>query len=286
MTRLLRYPSILLAVASLSGYSPDAHAAESYDNCSGFITSLPATIGTQGTWCLKQDLSTAISSGNAITINTNNVTIDCNNFKLGGLAAGVGTQANGIFANNLLNSTVRNCNVRGFRYGVLLQGAGGGGHSVEDSRFDGNTFTAILVEGDGSVVRRNRVFDTGGSAFGEATGIITNNSTDVLENTVSGVAASTGSQGNANGIFTNNNNDGTVAGNRVRGLLKDGSGSANGIYNSSSGRVVVHNNDLVGPGNLAIHCQASTGSMRDNVISGFTTTTDNCTDNGGNSVIP
>ena len=77
-----------------------ASAAESYDNCAGFITSLPAVISSQGTWCMKQDLATAVTSGFVITVATNNVTIDCNNFKLGGLAAGAGTQASGIFANN------------------------------------------------------------------------------------------------------------------------------------------------------------------------------------------
>src|SRR5207342_2748301 len=91
-----------------------AKAAESYDNCSGTIVSLPATISTQGTWCLKQDLATAITSGAAITINTNNVTIDCNNFKLGGLAAGLGTSAVGIYASGRQNTKVRHCNIRGF----------------------------------------------------------------------------------------------------------------------------------------------------------------------------
>src|SRR4029079_7326065 len=110
--------------------TPDALAAQSYDNCTGYITVLPAIISTQGTWCLKQDLATAITSGAAITINTNNVTIDCNNFKLGGLAAGLGTNAYGVFANNRFNATVRHCNVRGFYVGVFLAGASGGGHAV------------------------------------------------------------------------------------------------------------------------------------------------------------
>jgi hypothetical protein len=67
---------------------PPAQAAESYDNCSGYIDSVPAVIATQGTWCLRKDLSTAQTSGNAIEIAANNVVIDCNDFKLGGLAAG------------------------------------------------------------------------------------------------------------------------------------------------------------------------------------------------------
>ena len=46
---------------SLSLGAVPASAAESYDGCSGFITVLPATIDTQGVWCLKQDLATAIA---------------------------------------------------------------------------------------------------------------------------------------------------------------------------------------------------------------------------------
>ena len=108
-------------------------AAESYDNCTGFIDTLPATISTQGTWCLRKDLGTAVTSGAAIAIATNNVTIDCNDFKLGGLAAGAGTLAYGIRAANRYNTTVRNCNIRGFFFGLQFWG---GGHTVEDNRFD------------------------------------------------------------------------------------------------------------------------------------------------------
>jgi len=49
-----------------------AQAAESYDNCSGYIDSLSTYIGKQGNWCLRKDLSTAITSGAAIAVNTNN----------------------------------------------------------------------------------------------------------------------------------------------------------------------------------------------------------------------
>jgi len=38
-----------------------------------------------------------MTSGNAITIATNNVVLDLNSFKLGGLSAGLGTNANGIY---------------------------------------------------------------------------------------------------------------------------------------------------------------------------------------------
>ena len=64
-------------IAPISPVATSAYAAQSYDSCAGFIDSLPATITTQGTWCLRGDLATSVTSGNAITIATNNVTIDC-----------------------------------------------------------------------------------------------------------------------------------------------------------------------------------------------------------------
>src|SRR5688572_10806481 len=121
MLRLLI--GLLLAIAALT----PAHAAESYDNCTGTITSLPVTISTQGTWCLTQNLSTAITVGVAITVAANNVTIDCNDFKVGGLAGGISTNALGIAAVNALNTTIRNCGIRGFVEGVRIIGASSAG---------------------------------------------------------------------------------------------------------------------------------------------------------------
>src|SRR6185369_13051491 len=100
----------ILLVFVWLGVAPSlVRAAESYDNCVGFVDSVPAVIATQGTWCLRHDLSTAITAGNAITIATNNVIIDCNDFKLGDLSAGAGTQAVGVQATDRLNTTVRHC---------------------------------------------------------------------------------------------------------------------------------------------------------------------------------
>ena len=290
MSRCYLGALILLALALFAARPADA--AESYDNCNNTISSLPAVIATQGTWCFKGDLATAITSGSAITVNTNNVTIDCNNFKLGGLAAGLGTGTNGIFANNRFNVTVRHCNIRGFYVGVFLAGAAGGGHAVEDNRLDNNTRFGIFVQGDGSIVRRNRVFDTGLSSLtGNPSiyGIGTQYSVDVIDNTVSGVTATSGAGGDVFGITSDNNPDGQVIGNGVRGLLKDGSGHAYGIYNSSSGRLSVRDNDVVGDGaagSTGVLCSTANGSVRDNMISAFGTAIDTCTDSGSNDVLP
>jgi hypothetical protein len=289
MTRFHLNAFLLLTLVLLAA-PRTGQAAESYDSCNGFITSLPAVIATQGTWCLKQDLSTAMTSGDAITINTSNVTIDCNNFKLGGLAAGLGTLTRGIYAFNRLNATVRHCNIRGFHNGVRFEGSSGGGHAVEDNRFDGNTAVGIDVEGDGSVVQRNRVFDTGSTTQNPyAIGILTSYSVDVLDNTVSGVVARSGGGGNAYGIYTNGNPDGRIVGNGIRGVTKDGAGAVMGIYNESTGRLIITGNHLVGdgsPNSLGIFCVGANGSAKENVISGFAGALDTCVDSGGNSVIP
>ena len=270
--------------------APRAANAETFNTCTGFITSIPAVISTQGTWCFKQDLATAITSGKAITINTNNVTIDCNDFKLGGLAAGIGTQADGIFASGRLNATVRHCNIRGFQHGLYFSGSLGGGHSVEDSRFDNNTYVGIQVEGDGSVIRRDRVFDTGGTtSAASAFGIVTSDSADVLDNTVSGVAATAGGNGNVFGIIVQFSNSGQVAGNRVRGLAKDGTGITTGIYVNSSDRITIRGNDLVGDGSapsIGLDCFSNLDRSKDNYISAFATGISTCGDDGGNVIVP
>jgi hypothetical protein len=287
---MTRFNLALLLILALLIASPAAKA-ETYNTCTGFITSLPTVISTPGTWCLKQDLATAITSGNAITINTNNVTIDCNNFKLGGLAAGVSTTADGIVAIGRLNGVVRNCNIRGFLHGVAFY-TGGGGHTIENNRFDGNTYTSVLIEGDGSVVQHNRIFDTGGSTgIGNhsAIGINALDSVDLIDNTISNVTAKTGGNGDAIGIYTDLNTSGSISGNRIRGLLKDGGGVALGILNHDSGRLALVDNQVVGDGSVGsegFECTTKDGRAKDNVLNGFETGIVGCSDDGGNVIAP
>ena len=268
----------LLLLASLA---PPAHAAQSYDNCTGFIDSVPATVSGQGTWCLRHDLNTAISSGTAITVAANNVTIDCNDFKVGGLAAGTGTATSGIYANTRFNVIVRHCNVRGFRNGIYF--SAGGGHLIEDNSLDSNTVIAIYADSPGSTLRGNRVIDTGGSttAPGNAYGISVANGVDVLDNTINGVAATADAGGNASsyGIITNANGDASVSGNRVRGLAASGTGTTYGVWNGNSGRLIVRDNDVQGTavtGSIGVSCTNSQATARDNVIAGFATEIANC----------
>jgi hypothetical protein len=294
MIRLNFAALLMMVFAFLLGSPRAAHAAESYDNCTGFITSVPAVITTSGTWCLKKDLNTAMTTGNAIEIQTDDVTIDCNDFKLGGLAAGVATQSYGIYgALNRHNIAVRHCNIRGFFIGAALWGEFGGGHTVEDNRFDSNTYIGLIVAGDGSIVRRNRVFDTGGTTVAAsadgALGIFVQYSADVLDNTVSGVAATSGTNGNAVGISAYFNHDfgglvgSSIKGNRVRGLSAAGTGVTAGFITHVTQRIILRNNDFVGDssaGSTGISCYASDSHAKDNVINGFATGISVCSDDG------
>lgn len=288
---LVRIHCLALAFAAgLLALTPGtSRAAESFDNCTGFIDSLPAVISTQGTWCMRKDLSTGIDSGNAITVATNNVTVDCNDFKLGGLAAGADSLAHGIAAVNRQNVTVRHCKVRGFWAGAYLQGENSGGHVVEDSRFNDNLNTGIFVEGDGSMVRRNLVTDTGGEDpyhGGTLVGIYGIGAVDILDNIVSGVFADADSDGWVAGITLIGSVGGTVQGNRVRGLVSDGTGQPIGIEVYDTVRVTLRSNDIIGSGvGTGMTCTGEFNRARDNVVNGFATPMQECGDAGGNDLV-
>ena len=259
----------------LCAFSAPALAADSFDACVGFIDSLPATISTQGVWCLRQDLATALSSGAAITIATNNVTLDCNGFKLGGLAAGSGSLAVGVYADGRVNATVRHCAIRGFHSGVRLSGAGGG-HLVEDNRIDQSLSVGIRVDGDGNRIQRNRVFDsglTGASVIGIQA------QADILDNTIEGLVGDDVLAIHAGGHGSE------VRGNRIRGLAP--TDAANGVITYGDQVSIVDNRitNAAGmpAGSVAVIAGGEGDSFcRDNLIAGYQLGLYMCEDNGGN----
>jgi len=266
-------------------------AASSYDSCTGFIDSLPTVITKQGEWCLRKDLSTAITSGSAITISANNVTVDCNNYKIGGLAGGDNSTASGISSTNRQNATVRHCNVRGFFSGIDVHG--GAGHLVEDNRLDNNLFMGIQVAGDNSLVRNNRVFDTGSErqiAYGIASA-----GADVIDNIVSGVLT-TGTQSNPSqphGIIAGVNGV-IVHGNSIRGLVGNaGSPSAPiGIAFRTKGVVVDRNRITAetpqgsGIDEYALATADADATCSNNIVRGFSSNYVGCVAEVGNIDLP
>jgi len=280
---------LLLAGLLLAALLPAARPAqaETFHTCTGFIDSLPATISTQGTWCMRADLGTAMATGAAITIAANNVTIDCNEFKLGGLAAGDGTLAVGIRAQNRQNARIRHCNVRGFLRGTELTGSG---HAVQDSRFYNNTARGIHIAGDGLFVRGNQVNDTGGStqaAYPDAVGIYVgfSNAGKVVDNVVNGVYGAEAGDGLAYGVLAFLSS-GDVAGNTVTLLRPGGAGHARGISSQHGPTNLVIRDNVVGMGTgqpivgTGVYCNGATA--RDNAVGGMTTGYEGCASAGGN----
>jgi hypothetical protein len=271
--------SVALFALALCTLAPArALAAESYDNCTGFVDSVPATISTQGTWCLRKDLATGVTSGAAIVIATNNVTLDCNGFKLGGLAAGESTNTSGISASGPLNITVRNCNIRGFLTGIMF--TAGSGHLIEDNRLDNMTAVGMIINGDASVVRRNRVLDTGGRPGSNASTAMSAGG-DVTDNIVDGVFAVSGTT-TVTGIIVGSAGS-RVRGNTVRGLAPSGGGTARGI-NISGGEMQVEDNNVISLSAVSgIGIWGDTGAVcTGNKVFNYSTPFQMCADGGGN----
>jgi hypothetical protein len=210
-------------------------------NCTA-ITSLPVTITAQGVYCLTGNLATSQSSGVAITINANNVTIDLNGWKVGGQGAGASTQATGIYstANNV---TIKNGIVRGFYYGINLTGSGA---VVQDMLTDANTFVGIDVNGLGALVEHNQVVNTGGST----------------------AAANV----DAIGIFVAGP-DSNVNNNMISGLTHMGNGSEYGIFVLGSGTESTVRNNVISNTSVttmnSYGISASSSIVLNNTLSNF-----------------
>ncbi len=255
--RALRLPLLSVVFALALGVMP---AQAETVNCTN-IVSVPMTITLPGVYCLKQSLTTSITTGKAIDIQASNVLLDMNGFRLGGAAAGLATQAYGIYALNRQNITVINGIVRGFAAGINFEGGSSSGHLVEDILADLNTVAGIAVEGARCIVRNNRVFSTGGSTVAIGPGEY-----------IYGILV----QGPGNRVI---NND-------VAGVTRGGAEGAGGIVIGSGGGI--SNNNLV-VGNRITNVTdggvfiEGTGKYRDNLTSSVGTPYTGGTDAGGNN---
>jgi hypothetical protein len=225
---------LALSVVCLAG-AGTARADET-TFCNFYITTLPYTAAVQGHYCFDRNLSTAITTGNAITIDSDFVTIDLNNFKLGGGSAGPATNAVGIRASNKSNVVIRGGNIRGFQVGIMLDGTtktSAQNLLVENNVLDGNLTVGILVNGVNTIVRGNQVFNTGGST--SATQICPGGGAGPLVMAIT-IRDSTCVLDNTSGIFSHNIVSGVV------GVL--GSPSGFGIYAGGSGRNIANDNQV------------------------------------------
>ena len=245
------------------------------------VTSLPATIGAQGIYCLTGNLATSQTSGSAITIGANNVTLDLNGWKVGGQAAGTSTQVIGIYsgANNV---TIKNGIVRGFSRGIQLTGRGA---TVQGVTADQNTTYGIVVTGQGSVVQGNQVVDTGGStqaANVNAIGIFAGGSGSLVQNNlVSGLTA-TGSSSEYGVYFDSTASQSTARGNVVSDAARPSVGSSFGVLMLGTSAVAVSNNIVTNFTLCVDYADGATGTYSRNTAIGCDTSYYSGTTGSGN----
>lgn len=203
-------------------------------NCTP-ITSLPATITVTGIYCLTGRLGTSQISGNAITINANDVTIDLNGWKVDDHSAGTGSQAVGIYstANDVI---IKNGLVHGFYIGIDLEGSG---DVVQDVLADTNLHIGIQTTGPGALLEHNQVVNTGGTT-NTSVGVrgIESGGTGatVSDNIVSGVTVTTSGHSEI-GIGVNGANN-IVRNNVVSNSALPSGSTSIGIYNYAGGIVL------------------------------------------------
>lgn len=275
--------TLVLMMCSIFGVSPSQ--AET-TQCTA-ITSIPLIISVQGVYCLTQNVSTSAASGTSIDIQTNNVTIDLNSWKIGGQAAGAGTTTTAIGSTNRKNITIKNGTIRGFHTAIDLGGSPSQGHVIEDIRAEQETVFGIKLLGTGNIVRRNQVVDIGASSISdEATGIsVTGAGARVLDNDVIGVTSEIA--GNATAVLIASGNGSIVNGNRIDSVTVDSvtTGNAVGVsIDSASTNILARDNDITNVTDDAmLYDPSASGKAMDNLESGTGGITLNSASNVGNN---
>jgi len=245
--------SLMLSCSLVLAVVPAGVDAETM-NCME-VPSVPFTIDVQGVWCFRRHLTSAVTAGNVLTIGVNNVTLDLNGFKLGGLNAGPASTATGIYAQDRKNLVIRNGIVRGFRVGIEIHGDQSEGNLIEYVQAEQNIETGIHINGASNTVRRNRVIDTGcGESDGQtvsaaATGIRVGvaSFTRIMGNDIARVRASrlSSESASARGISLEDAAGTIVQGNRITDVRADAfAGRAYGIVSDRS--VFVQHNRIAG----------------------------------------
>lgn len=228
---IARRTPVLCTFAILAALGPDPAAAQAPAGCTGEITSLPYTVTSNGNYCLKNTMFTALLSGAAITVHSSVITavIDLRGFAINNLAGGSSSTATAIEALDKSNLVVRNGRIQSFRYGITLGTTGGSepyGNVVENIHIDSARYAGIQVFGRGHQVRGCTVTRFGQPGSSPAVGIYVVGENNLVEDNV--VAESLAANGR--GIWALGVRH-QIVGNRVlnpqgKGIDLDGASSA------------------------------------------------------------
>lgn len=207
------------------------------------ISSLPYTITQSGSYYITGDLT---STGDGITVEADNVTIDLMGYSLVGDHAGM--DDDGVFMNGRFNVEVRNGTVTNFSYGIRGWTSSDRNHRVIEVRAVGHVFDGIDLSGYGHLVKDCSTSDnnfngihagsssmvTGNTSYNnDLNGIVAGEGSTVIGNTANnnesrGISAQDGSTVTGNIAYNNGTrgiyaNDGsTVTGNTAYNNAYDG----------------------------------------------------------------
>lgn len=261
-------------------------------NCTA-ISSAPYIISAPGFYCLTADLTTNNPSSGfyAISIQADNVVLDLNGHRIGGVAAGAGTQAIGITAVDKRYITIRNGSIRGYRVGISAGDSNQFGATtaqgwlIENLRLDQNTYIGIFLAAKNSIARNNRIIATGNGSTPsstEAVGIYAaGHNIRILENDITQLSASFGG---VIGIWMNYANGAFVSGNRISDLSSPSWATAIEVYAADQG-IIRHNSMLLAsaPSSTGLALSGTTNFVYlDNIAQGFGTAYSGGTDLGNN----
>jgi hypothetical protein len=268
---------------------PAAHAA----SCTA-ITAVPTTISAPGNYCLVQNYTVNKGAGAAITIASNDVSLDCDGHSIKNLSTLNNGSSTGIYAYGQNNITIKNCRITGgFTNGIdVIQSNSIANrayyNTIEHNYVAGPLMHGIRAYGSVIEVSNNRVYDIGGQLNNYAVGIRLGGSTaagafrmhivrnNYVVGTNSPYSAGYGifSDGSLGSAYTDNGVAGTAgaAGKPVYGMY------ILGTYNRLTDN---HVTGTGAPTEIGIYSTDATSSCFDNYLR-TTAATKNCDSSMGN----
>lgn len=222
------------------------------------ISTLPYVVTAGGSYVLKHSFKLNMSSGNAIEIKADNVTIDLLGYTVDNQGAGTGTTANGVYSTGFTNIKIKNGRISGFNTGIHLSPGSGPltdnycGYIVEGIAASANTDFGVQVNGLGNIVRNNQV-------IGSRTGIMVGRvgQSTVINNDIHETET---------GIMISANSGSVIDNNRIGRRILAGSSISIGISVSDSASVVIRRNAVYNMATGIKYDGYSWGMYIDNVV--------------------
>lgn len=153
----------MLAAAALLASPAVAYA----EDCNA-LPGVPVTISVPGKYCLASDYTINSTTARAITIASNDVTLDCRGHTLKNASTNNAGTSVGISLNSRSNVVIKNCRVLGgFQIGIDATQAQNLPNKnfnllIQDNLITGAFWNGIRVQGSGIEISGNRLTDIGG----------------------------------------------------------------------------------------------------------------------------